>query len=207
MIDLDELIAALRERAASDSPAHTLMNEAADALEAATRVPGQGEPNDDREVLAKVMDTLAYYHCRAENPKADHPRMGYHAFEEGQREFLRERQREAAEEIVRMIPALAPRVTVPDARDHLHAKCDCVPDLGPAHCHLCTGEGSPVRWEDCEAVREIADVSEPVEVVLTTTDIEGLAHLLVQLSPATQKNSGATIRRLLREINIKEVGQ
>ena len=37
MIDLDDLIAALRERAASDSPAHTLMNEAADALEAATR--------------------------------------------------------------------------------------------------------------------------------------------------------------------------
>ena len=32
MIDLDDLIAALRERAASDSPAHTLMNEAADAL-------------------------------------------------------------------------------------------------------------------------------------------------------------------------------
>ena len=51
MIDLDELIAALRERAASDSPAHTLMNEAADALEAATRVPGQGEPNNDRENL------------------------------------------------------------------------------------------------------------------------------------------------------------
>lgn len=51
MIDLDELIAALRERAASDSPAHTLMNEAADALEAATRVPVQGEPNNDRENL------------------------------------------------------------------------------------------------------------------------------------------------------------
>ena len=51
MIDLDELIAALRERAASDSPAHTLMNEAADALEAATRVPVQGEPNNDRESL------------------------------------------------------------------------------------------------------------------------------------------------------------
>ena len=53
MIDLDELIAALRERAASDSPAHTLMNEAADALEAATRVPGQGEPNNDREAVTK----------------------------------------------------------------------------------------------------------------------------------------------------------
>lgn len=51
MNDMDELIAALRERAASDSPAHTLMNEAADALEAATRVPGQGEPNNDRENL------------------------------------------------------------------------------------------------------------------------------------------------------------
>ena len=51
MIDLDELIAALRERAASDSPAHTLMNEAADALEAATRVPVRGEPSDDREGL------------------------------------------------------------------------------------------------------------------------------------------------------------
>lgn len=92
----------------------------------------------------------------------------------------------------------------PDAREHLHAKCDCVPDLGPAHCHLCTGKGAPVKWEDCEAVREIADAPEPVDVVLTTADIEKLAHLLVQLSPATQRNSGATVRRLMQEMNIKE---
>ena len=41
----NELIEALRERAVSDSPAHTLMREAADVLEAAAGV--QGEPNDE----------------------------------------------------------------------------------------------------------------------------------------------------------------
>ena len=51
---------------------------------------------------------------------------------------------------------------------------------------------------------ETNDEAELVDVVLTTDDIEQLAHLLVQLSPATQKNSGATIRRLLQEMNIKE---
>lgn len=54
---------------------------------------------------------------------------------------------------------------------------------------------------------ETNDEAELVDVVLTTDDIEQLAHLLVQLSPATQKNSGATIRRLLQEMNIKEVGK
>ena len=189
-----------------------LMRDLADALEALA-APQEAKwehgviGGDD--LLARLMDTLAYYHCRSVNPKADSPYMGYHAMSEDQREFLREKQRDAAEEVLRMWQAESrpPTLQEGDARERLHAKCDCVPDLGPAHCHLCTGEGSPVRWDDCEAVREIADVSEPVEVVLTTTDIEGLAHLLVQLSPATQKNSGATIRRLLREINIKEVGQ
>lgn len=46
-----------------------------------------------------------------------------------------------------------------DMREHLHAKCDCVPNLGPAHCHLCSNQqGSPVPWHKCSAVREaIAD--------------------------------------------------
>lgn len=40
-----------------------------------------------------------------------------------------------------------------DARDYLHAKCDCVPDLGPAHCHFCGNvKGSPVPWTECDAV-------------------------------------------------------
>jgi hypothetical protein len=44
-----------------------------------------------------------------------------------------------------------------DARERLHAKCDCVPDLGPAHCHLCGNEqGSPVPWPECSAVRTAA---------------------------------------------------
>jgi len=54
------------------------------------------------ELVARLMDTLAYYHCRSVNPKADDPIMGYHAMSEDQREFLRERQREAAEEVARM---------------------------------------------------------------------------------------------------------
>lgn len=54
----------------------------------------------------RIEDTLAYYQCRETNPKADHPYMGYHAFSEEQREFLRERKAEAAAEIVRMIHAL-----------------------------------------------------------------------------------------------------
>ena len=60
MIDLDELIAALRERAVSDSPAHTLMDEAADALGAATR------ERDDAAVAAlervrNVLELLRNY--------------------------------------------------------------------------------------------------------------------------------------------------
>ena len=55
------------------------------------------------ELEHKVSDTLAYYHCRATNPKADHPRMGYHAFSEEQREHLRANQAEAAAEMVRVI--------------------------------------------------------------------------------------------------------
>lgn len=91
----------------------------------------------NEELLAKVMDTLAYYHCRAENPKADHPRMGYHAMSEDQREFLQERQREAAEEILRMIPALS-RATVPDAAPTLCVECNEVEVLGkPEHRVLC----------------------------------------------------------------------
>lgn len=30
-----------------------------------------------------------------------------------------------------------------------HFRCDCVPDLGPAHCHRCSGlAGAPVEWEN-----------------------------------------------------------
>ena len=54
----------------------------------------------------RIEDTLAYYQCRETNPKADHPSMGYHAFSEEQREWLRAKKSEAAAEIVRMILAL-----------------------------------------------------------------------------------------------------
>ena len=54
----------------------------------------------------RIEDTLAYYQCRETNPKADHPYMGYHAFSDDQREWLRAKKSEAAAEIVRMILAL-----------------------------------------------------------------------------------------------------
>lgn len=37
-----------------------------------------------------------------------------------------------------------------DPRDEAHIACDCVPELGPAHCHLCgKREGGPVPWARC----------------------------------------------------------
>ena len=102
-----------------------------------------------------------------------------------------------------------PRAAVPDAatdvREYLHAKCDCVPDLGPAHCHLCSADGSPVEWANCVAVQQVTDAPETVEVAFKTVEVERLGHLLVQLSPATPRNGAATVRRLMEEMNIKEV--
>ncbi|UOQ58112.1 hypothetical protein MUN78_04500 [Leucobacter allii] len=73
------------------------------------------------DLLSRLMDTLAYYHCRSVNPKADSPYQGYHAMSEDQREFLRERQREAAEEVLRMWRAEASPAPSPD-REELIAK-------------------------------------------------------------------------------------
>lgn len=92
-----------------------------------------------------------------------------------------------------------------DVREYLHAKCDCVPDLGPAHCHLCSADGSPVEWANCVAVQQVTDAPETVEVAFKTVEVERLGHLLVQLSPATPRNGAATVRRLMEEMNIKEV--
>lgn len=83
----------------------------------------------------------------------------------------------------------------------IHAECDCVPDLGPSHCHACPGQ---TVWPCPVVTDQVLASPEPVEVYLTGGDVERLAHLLVQLSPATQRNSAATVRRLMREMNIKE---
>ena len=66
----NELIVALRERAVSDSPAHTLMNEAADALEAATSVPVQGEPNDEADF--RLARSRGYAALKAERDFTGH---------------------------------------------------------------------------------------------------------------------------------------
>lgn len=58
-------------------------------------------------LMERIVDTLAYYQCRETNPKADHPRMGYHSFPEEQHAHLRGQKAEAAAEIVRMMAASA----------------------------------------------------------------------------------------------------
>lgn len=95
------------------------------------------------DLLHRLMDTLAYYHCRSVNPKADSPYLGYHAMSEDQREFLRERQREAAEEVVRMwqsegrpVPSLDPKKVVVIVGEHLIVhknRCECGADLMPRY--------------------------------------------------------------------------
>lgn len=110
-----------------------------------------------------------------------------------------------ADAILARWPRAAVPGAAPDAREYMHAKCDCVPDLGPAHCHLCSADGSPVEWANCVAVQQVTDAPETVEVAFKTVEVERLGHLLVQLSPATPRNGAATVRRLMEEMNIKEV--
>ena len=34
-------------------------------------------------------------------------------------------------------------------QDAMHGECDCVPEVGPPHCHRCAVEqGGPVPWAD-----------------------------------------------------------
>lgn len=44
-------------------------------------------------------------------------------------------------------PEAAPSDT--DPRNFAHIECDCVPDIGPSHCHLCSERaGHPVPWSE-----------------------------------------------------------
>ncbi len=46
-----------------------------------------------------------------------------------------------------------------DPRKVAHIECDCVPDLGPSHCHLCSERrGAPVPWG--EAHRTLPSVED-----------------------------------------------
>lgn len=136
MTNNEELIAEARKCAPGDCSTElaVIVHRLADALEAATSVPVQGGLNDDREAL---------HWCLGAIPG--------HVWDE-----LHE-----IGDVTGIIDAILAagfsRATVPDAatdaREHLHAKCDCVPDLGPAHCHLCSNvKGSTVPWGECEAV-------------------------------------------------------
>lgn len=75
----------------------------------------------DETLKDRVEDTLAYYQCRETNPKADHPRMGYHAFSEEQRAFLKSQKAEAAAEILRMIRSEQSKAWVRGVNDAVKA--------------------------------------------------------------------------------------
>ncbi len=83
--------------------AHELCREDARAALAAAGVGSPVPVQVDEALQDRIADTLAYYQCRETKPKADHPRMGYHAFSEDQRTHLKAQKAEAAAEIMRMI--------------------------------------------------------------------------------------------------------
>lgn len=145
-----ELIAELRERAEGPSTGSNTaqcMREAADALAVLSA------PQEAKSV-AKVVPVS--YEASASCSHGVCPTGCSHLMWacsacscEGGWGASRERLEELAAEHV-----CPPTPQEGDARERLHAKCDCVPDLGPAHCHLCGNEkGEPVPWAECSAVR------------------------------------------------------
>lgn len=49
-----------------------------------------------------------------------------------------------------------------DPRKVAHIACDCVPNLGPEHCHLCSERnGKPTAWPDCAS--RVAVQGEPTD--------------------------------------------
>jgi hypothetical protein len=42
-----------------------------------------------------------------------------------------------------------------DPRETTHMPCDCVPDLGPEHCHLCSAQqGCEIAWAECTGPKD-----------------------------------------------------
>ncbi len=62
-------------------------------------------------------------------------------------------------------------------REVAHWECDCVPDLGPTHCHACSdAAGHPVEWADsthgpsAEVAELKAKIAESQEIVAELLD-------------------------------------
>lgn len=48
-----------------------------------------------------------------------------------------------------------------DIREIAHVACNCVPDLGPEHCHLCgEQQGHIVPWTECVSPGHVDGTSE-----------------------------------------------
>src|SRR5690606_5171822 len=72
-----------------------------------------------------------------------------------------------------------------DPREVAHIECDCIPNLGPSHCHLC-GEraGHPISWA-------AAHRSQPVQVEVTD-ETGRLRSAIAEALELTQPGFGMT---------------
>ena len=72
-------------------------------------------------------------------------------------------------------------------QEFLHIGCDCVPEYGPSHCHLCSGDGQPVEWPcrfaasmDAFVVRRVAEATKWCRAELAAVRVrEGQANYLL----------------------------
>jgi hypothetical protein len=59
--------------------------------------------------------------------------------------------------------------TVTDPRTVAHIECDCVPDLGPSHCHLCSERlGRQVSWAEAHLTVTDAEVEAAMSAYYAT---------------------------------------
>lgn len=92
----------------------------------------------------------------------------------------------------------AARTSLHDPREVAHIACDCVPDLGPEHCHLCSNRnGKETPWSECSA-RKVAE-AEPSEAQCVEIANRIQRSLGVAIYPST-------VRAILHDVGIFSPG-
>jgi hypothetical protein len=70
--------------------------------------------------------------------------------------------------------------TVTDPRTVAHIECDCVPDLGPSHCHLCSERlGRQVSWAEAHLTVTDAEVQAAARVIFDQTNEPGWSAVVI----------------------------
>lgn len=94
--------------------------------------------------------------------------------------------------------ALAAVPAPTDPRDVAHIECDCVPNLGPSHCHLCGDRaGHPIPWTEAHPTeagrvtiavhsRKSGKTQQMIDRLLSTATERGIRVELVEPAPKAQ---------------------